>query len=243
MWFQCLTSPLNSPIVVEINSCSRVSSGFLLAHPLAYVTETSDPHNSQINVATMSAELFTREALPQLDALRNFAFKLCRDEQYTNDLVQETMLKACRSFHTYRPGTNCRAWLFQICKNSYINDYRRKQYETITLDFVEENVGNSDDVQRSSQVFLTDNSSAGAHEAMVGDEVAEALDALPADYQTALILSDMEGYTYEEIAEFSCTPIGTIRSRIHRGRKMLAERLEKYAYTHGYGPSLFSCVQ
>src|SRR3990172_7138990 len=100
--------------------------------------------------------LFAREALAQLDALRNFAFKLCRDEHYTNDLVQETMLKACRSFHTYQEGTNCRAWLFQICKNSYINDYRRKQYETVAMDFSEDNASMSDgDTQRNARVLLS----------------------------------------------------------------------------------------
>ncbi len=193
----------------------------------------------------MSNELlFSREALSHLDALRNFAFKLCRNEHYTNDLVQETMLKACRSFHTYQEGTNCRAWLFQICKNSYINDYRRKQYETVAMDFSEDNSSMSDgDTQRNARVLPGDNSSAEAHEAMVGDEVATALDALPVDYQTALILSDIEGYTYEEIAEFSQAPIGTVRSRIHRARKMLAEKLEGYARKHGYGPSMFSYAQ
>ncbi len=189
----------------------------------------------------MATEQFSREALPQLEALRNFAFKLCRDEHYTNDLVQETMLKAFRSFHMYEEGTNCRAWLFQICKNSYINDYRRKQYETIATDFSEENVGSGDDdTRRRMKVSLSDTTDTEAHEAMVGDEVATALKALPSDYQTALILSDIEGFTYEEIAEFSQTPIGTIRSRIHRGRKMMATKLEEYAREQGYGPSLFS---
>lgn len=191
----------------------------------------------------MSSDLFYQEALSHLDALRNFAFKLCRNEHYTDDLVQETMLKACRSFHTFEEGTNCRAWLFQICKNSYINDYRRKQYETIAQDFTEEVADTDGDQSRTLRWSLADHSVLCAHDATVGDEVAAALDALPPDYQTALILSDIEGYTYEEIAEFSCTPIGTIRSRIHRGRKMLAARLEAYAQRRGYGPSLFSLPQ
>ena len=192
----------------------------------------------------MASERFNREALPHIDALRNFAFKLCHDEHHTNDLVQETMLKACRSFHMYQEGTNCRAWLFQICKNSYINDYRRKQYETVTMDFSQENSGSGDDdARRTRKVSLGDNSAVEAQEAMVGDEVTTALEALPSDYQTALILSDIEGLTYEEIAEFSQTPIGTIRSRIHRGRKMLAAKLEEYARQQGYGPSLFSYAQ
>lgn len=189
----------------------------------------------------MSNELiFAREALVQLDALRNFAFKLCRDEHYTNDLVQETMLKACRSFHMYQQGTNCRAWLFQICKNSYINDYRRKHYETLATDFMEDNANGGDELQFNSRALLSDSSSVRAHDAMLGDEVAAALDALPADHQTAVILKDIEGFTYEEIAEFSQTPIGTIRSRIHRGRKILSEHLEAYASKNGYGPSMFA---
>ncbi len=191
----------------------------------------------------MSSNLFFQEALSHLDALRNFAFRLCRDEQSTSDLVQETMLKACRSYQTYQKGTNCRAWLFQICKNSYINDYRRKQYETIPQDFSEELAGADGDHAPTARGSLADQTVLRVHEAAVGDEVAAALESLPADYQTALILSDIEGYTYEEIAEFSHTPIGTIRSRIHRGRKMLAAQLQEYARRHGYGPSLFSCVQ
>ncbi len=189
--------------------------------------------------------LFYSEALPQLDALRNFAYKLCRNEHSTNDLVQETMLRACKSFHTYQQGTNCRAWLFQICKNSFINDYRRKQYETVAIDFTESYASSEEDVDewRHARVKLTDNHAIVLHNAMVGDEVAGALEALPPDYQTALILSDIEGYTYEEIAEFAHAPIGTIRSRIHRARKMLAERLEEYAEKHGYGPSMFATAQ
>jgi RNA polymerase sigma factor (sigma-70 family) len=191
----------------------------------------------------MSNELlFAREALVQLDALRNFAFKLCRDEHYTNDLVQETMLKACRSFHSYQQGTNCRAWLFQICKNSYINDYRRKQYETVAMDFAEDNSNGNNDGHRSTRALLSDSSSTETHEAMVGDEVATALDALPVDYQTSLILSDIEGFTYEEIAEFSHAPIGTIRSRIHRARKLLAEKLGGYARQQGYSEGRFASL-
>ena len=190
--------------------------------------------------AMFNEPLFAQEALTHLDAVRNFAFKLCRDEEYSNDLVQETMLKACRSFHTYQEGTNCRAWLFQICKNSYINDYRRKQYETVPMDFSDSATASNDETVRTSRVLVVDNGSAESHEAMVGDEVAKALDSLPADYQTALILNDIEGYTYEEIAEFTQTPIGTVRSRIHRARKLLAEQLQEYALHHGYGPSCFS---
>ncbi|MER3525358.1 MAG: RNA polymerase subunit sigma [Ignavibacteria bacterium] len=190
----------------------------------------------------MSNDIFLTEAIPHLEALRTFAFTLCRDRHHTEDLVQETMLKAYRAFHTYREGTNCRAWLFQICKNSYINNYRRRQYEVVPCDLTGD-ASNTDADQRAPHPLLQDDTAQQAHEATVSDEVVAALDALPPDYQTALILCDIEGYSYEEIAQFSSTPIGTIRSRIHRARKLLATRLERYASEHGYDPSLFTCTQ
>lgn len=180
---------------------------------------------------------FEREALPFLGALQHFAQQLCGDEQYAHDLVQETMLKALRSFHTYREGTNCRAWLFQICKNSFINAYRRKQYETIAVDFEEEPAsfreGRIDDVGRTPHPIAVDEKSSEFQRGALGDEVAAALESIPTEYQTVLILSDIEGFTYEEIASLVHAPIGTVRSRIHRGRKQLAHRLTAYAHRNG----------
>ena len=184
----------------------------------------------------MTVSLFEREALSQLEALRHFAFQLSKDEQYTNDLVQETMLKACRYFHTYKVGTNCRAWLFQICKNSYINDFRRKRLEPVLVDFQEEAARSSDDGSEPREIrpMFADEQFSTLHTSLLSDEVTEALNTIPADYQTAVILSDIEGHTYEEIADFMQSPIGTIRSRIHRGRRMLAEQLRQYAHERGY---------
>jgi len=184
------------------------------------------------------ASQFEREALLQLGALHTFAYQLCRDEQYSRDLVQETMLKACRSFHLYREGTNCRAWLFQICKNSYFNDYRRRQLQPISvciqkLSTEREITGDADEV-RTAWVSLKDQSDEQKHRGCISDEVIEALHALPDIYQTAVILSDIEGHSYEEIASFMHAPVGTIRSRIHRGRKMLAGRLAGYAQSLGW---------
>jgi RNA polymerase sigma-70 factor (ECF subfamily) len=180
--------------------------------------------------------LFEEEALPQLDALQNFALKLCRDEQFSKDLVQETMLKAYTYFHTYREGTNCRAWLFQICKNSYLNDAKRKKHQPVAVDFQEEDsieyTGRSVEEGRSTYALLRDYRSENLHADVLGDEVAKAFEVLPADYQTVLVLCDIEGYSYDEIADFMQVPIGTIRSRIHRGRKILADELGDYALTH-----------
>lgn len=184
------------------------------------------------------ADKFEREAIPQLETLHKFAYQLCRDEQYARDLVQETMLKACRSFHTYREGTNCRAWLFQICKNSYFNDFRRKQLQPISFGIqesaTEQGIAAYGDQARTARVLLKDQSDEQKHRACMSDEVIAALHALPDVYQTAVILSDIEGHSYEEIARFTHVPVGTVRSRIHRGRKMLATRLEKYARRMGW---------
>jgi RNA polymerase sigma-70 factor (ECF subfamily) len=168
-----------------------------------------------------------------MEELERFAFQLCRDAHRSKDLVQETMLKAFKHFDTFRQGSNCRAWLFQICKNSHINAYRRRQREPMLMDFEDESLqagsGNSLQDLRSTRVILADNSDTEAHERGMGDEVITALQSLPPVFQTAVILSDIEGHPYDEIAEFMRVPVGTVRSRIHRGRCMLAEMLAGYA--------------
>lgn len=182
-------------------------------------------------------ELFSQEALPHLPALRHFASSLCRNSHRCDNLVQDTMLKAWRSFHTYKAGTNCRAWLFQICKHSFINDYRRSKYEPVPVDLNSELHGSAwddGDEWRDIHPVAGDQDTQSSSADQFGDEVSVALEELPTDYQTALILNDVEGYTYEEIAEFARVPIGTIRSRIHRGRKILSARLADYALREGY---------
>lgn len=182
--------------------------------------------------------LFEQEALPQVDALQNFALQLCRDEQYSRDLVQETLLKAYTYFDTYREGTNCRAWLFQICKNSYINDAKRKRLQPVAIDLQEQEAGENgdraEDEGRGLHIAFHERFSESVQTDVLSDEVTTAFETLPADYQTVLILCDVEGYTYGEIAEYMQAPVGTIRSRIHRGRKMLASQLLGYARAQGY---------
>lgn len=181
----------------------------------------------------MFKQAFENEALPHMEALHSYALKLCRDEQSSRDLVQETMLKAFRYSHTYSEGTNCKAWLFQICKNSYINSYRRAQYEPIATDFQQlEAHSSSEGIEwqfSASERHFQQETPSFQDANLFGDDVMLALAAIPADYQTAILLSDIEGYSYEEIAGFVHVPIGTIRSRIHRGRKMLSDRLAHLA--------------
>jgi len=184
------------------------------------------------------SQLFEEEALPHMAALEKFAYQLCHDAHRSRDLVQETMLKAFSHFDTFRRGSNCRAWLFQICKNSYINSYRRRQREPVAVDFADEALqagsGGDPDQVRSAHALCVDTADVEAHERALGDEVVTALRRLPPAFQTAVILSDIEGHPYEEIAQFMQVPVGTVRSRIHRGRTMLADMLEGYARKSGF---------
>jgi RNA polymerase sigma-70 factor (ECF subfamily) len=211
-----------------------------------------DHHLSQSQLAitdniqgsvTMSQSAFEREALPELDALYNFAYRLCRDEHRSRDLVQETMLKACRYFRSYREGSNCRAWLFQICKNAYINQYRRRKAEPVAVDFSSEEgeFGRDEGSLRERHIVPSDDQHAVLHERSLGDEVVTALEALPNEYRTAVVLCDIEGHTYEDIADFMRVPVGTVRSRIHRGRKMLAGRLSVYATGRRHAVTVEAC--
>ncbi len=174
---------------------------------------------------------FEREALPHSDILYNYALRMTNNAADADDLVQETYLKAYRFWDKYEQGTNIRAWLFRIMKNSYINRYRKESKEPDTVDYEEvqnfytsirDESGDPNDPQESIFSNLLD------------DDVAKAIAELPDDFRTVVILCDIEGLTYEEIAEFVDCPLGTVRSRLHRGRKLLRGRLLEYARNRGY---------
>jgi len=174
---------------------------------------------------------FEREAVPHMSALYNFALRMTRDQDDAADLVQETYLKAFRFFSSFERGTNCKAWLFRILKNSYINRYRKtsKAPDVVEYDVVEEffETVRSSEIETSvleEQIF--DNA--------LDDEVTSAIQELPDEFRTVILLCDIEELTYEEIAEFIDCPIGTVRSRLHRARKMLAVRLADYAVKRGF---------
>ncbi len=176
---------------------------------------------------------FEREALPHTDLLYNFALRMTNNAADADDLVQETYLKAYRFWDKYEQGTNIRAWLFRIMKNSYINRYRKEAKEPDTVDYdeiknfyasIRDESADPNDLQESLFGNLLD------------DDVAKAVSSLPEDFRTVVILCDIEGLTYQEIAEFVDCPLGTVRSRLHRGRKMLRGRLMQYARKRGYVP-------
>lgn len=176
-------------------------------------------------------EEFEKEALPHMDALFNFALRLTGDSDDANDLVQETYLKAFRFFDKYERGTNSKAWLFRILKNSYINDYRKQSKEPGKVDY--DDIENFYENIKSSEV-KSSHITQDAFSNLMGDEISKAIADLPEDFRTVILLSDIEGFTYEEIADFVDVPIGTVRSRLHRARKMLYAKLHKYAKEKGY---------
>lgn len=161
----------------------------------------------------------------------NFAHRLTLDEDDAKDLVQDTYLKAYRFIESFQKGTNAKAWLFRILKNSFINDYRKKIKEPSKVDYQEvESYYNSDEVDRQ----ITPDLRVDALKDMIGDEISNALNALDVDFRTVIILCDLEGFKYEEMAKILDIPIGTVRSRLHRARNLLKEKLSEYAKEMGY---------
>jgi RNA polymerase sigma-70 factor (ECF subfamily) len=176
--------------------------------------------------------VFDKEFMPHIDSMYNFAFRLTNDEDDANDLVQDTYLKAFRFINSFSQGTNAKAWLFRILKNSFINDFRKKSKEPAKVDYqdVETTYNSEEDAETNQTVDLRVESV----QDLIGDEIANALNALPVDFRTVIILCDVEGFTYEEMAKILDIPIGTVRSRLHRARMLLKEKLKYYAKSLGY---------
>lgn len=174
---------------------------------------------------------FEKEFMHLSRPLYNFAFRLTFDQDDARDLVQDTYLKAYRFFDSFEKGTNAKAWMFRILKNTFINEYRRKTREPNKIDYQEvESVYNSDSVNSP----ITNDLRVDAMKEMIGDEVANALHTLGVDFRTIIILCDIEGFTYEEMAKILNIPIGTVRSRLHRARHLLKTQLLDYAKKMGY---------
>lgn len=174
---------------------------------------------------------FEKELIPLINSVYNFAYRLCLDEDDANDLVQDTYLKAYRFFDSFEKGTNAKAWLFRILKNTFINEYRRKSKEPSKVDYQEiEMFYNSDESEEKSVTDLR----IDVMQDMIGDEVANALDSVDVNFRTIIVLCDLEGFTYEEMSKILNIPIGTVRSRLHRARGMLKEKLAEYGKSMGY---------
>jgi RNA polymerase sigma factor (sigma-70 family) len=175
--------------------------------------------------------IFEEEFLPHADALRTFAYHLTYNEDDADDLVQETYLKAYRFIENFEKGTNAKAWLFKILKNGFINDFRKKGRTPNTVDY-EEVAKYHDDEEGSGQSYTDLREEMFSN--LMGDEVTNAINSLPVEFRTVILLCDVEDFSYEEISKILDAPLGTVRSRLHRARNMLKEKLKCYAESLGY---------
>ncbi|MDD5362026.1 MAG: sigma-70 family RNA polymerase sigma factor [Ignavibacteria bacterium] len=182
-------------------------------------------------------EEFESIALPHMKTLYNFAYKNTRNHLDADDLLQDTYIRAYRFFHKYERGSNCRAWLFKIMKNLFINGHRKNSKTPGMISY--EDIENFFDNIRSVN-YETNDLQENVFSNLLDDDVVNALNSLRDDFKTVIILCDLEGLSYEEISEFVLCPVGTVRSRLHRGRKLLGQKLSEYGKSKGYNVEQYS---
>ena len=179
-------------------------------------------------------EEFENACLEHMRSLYNAASRLTQNSADAEELVQDTYLKAFRFSNRFEPGTNLRAWLFRIQTNTFINNYRRKEHERRYQERVHSDPLYDEILDREAWAFAA-NPESHAFSRFFKEELELALDRLPQEFRLVIVLSDVEGFSYKEISEMVCCPIGTVMSRLHRGRRMLQRELVDYAVEMGIG--------
>ena len=184
------------------------------------------------DTALTKNRMFEQTPMTYLNELYGTALRLTRNERDAEDLVQDTYLKAYKAFHQFKPGTNCRAWMFRILTNTFINGYRRRRKERDILQRQENGSLQHSLVHKESVERFSNPERAVIHMGL-SDEIQRALDEVPYDFRMAVILADLQDFSYQEIAEIMETPIGTVMSRLFRGRRLLRAALWDYGVRQG----------